>query len=177
MLRGRTYRLDVGSSTPDLKALSERFGLHEVGSLLLIPLASAETKYGAFLFLSPYSDRLWTAEDQNYFAAAVEPLAHLLQQYFGKGCPGSEPVSEPSASVNPELDTLLPQVEQARQDNQHLKEELDRLRQQPSHPDVESLLAVQKEAQETIALLQIENEHLRQASQPGSDGAQAHRPK
>jgi hypothetical protein len=85
--------------------------LNKLGSLLFIPLTGPEKKPGGFLLLSPYSARSWTAEDQNYFAAAVEPLAKILQQKrtgaieaaFGNGelnlkllriSPPGEPASE-----------------------------------------------------------------------------------
>ena len=157
--RGRSYHLDPGSSTPDLRSLGERFGLKKLGSLLLIPLAGPEKKPGGFFLLSPYSDRSWTTEDQNYFAAAVGPLAKILQHK-----PEQAPASEVVPSANGELENLKQMVDQARLESQRLKDELSSLRKQPADLDVESLLVVQKEAQDTINNLQMENERLRSAA-------------
>ncbi len=154
--RGRSYRLDSGSSTPDLKTLGERFGLTKLGGLLFIPLTGSEKKPGGFLLLSPYSNRSWTSEDQNYFAAAVEPLAKILQHK-----PEQAPTVEAAPSANGELESVKQLLDQARQESQRLKDELAKLHKQPANLDVESLLVVQKEAQDTINNLQSENERLR----------------
>jgi signal transduction histidine kinase len=161
--RGRSYRLEPGSSTADLKTLGERFGLKKLGSLLFIPLTGADKKPGGFLLLSPYSDRSWTLEDQNYFAAAVEPLAKILQHKSDNA-----PTAEAAPSANAELENLKQMLDQARLESQHLKDEVSNLRKQPANLDVESLLLVQKEAQDTINNLQSENERLRRAAVEGS---------
>jgi signal transduction histidine kinase len=161
MQRSKPYRLEAGSSTPDMKALCERFGMQDIGSLMLVPLANDLVNYGAFLFLSPYSDRIWTPEDQSFFAAMVPPLARLLQQPPAKAAPSVDLAAGPVGATL-ELEALRQQLELARQEAQQLKDGADRLQQQRiSTPDVESLLAVQKEAQESIATLQIENDNLR----------------
>ena len=157
--RRRSYRLEPGSSTLDLKTLGERFGLKKLGSLLFIPLTSTEIKPGGFLLLSPYSNRSWTVEDQNYFSAAIEPLAEILQHK-----PEKAPVVEPGPAANGEVETLKQMLDQAHLESQHLKDELSSLRKQPAYLDVESLLVVQKEAQETITNLQSEIERLRRAA-------------
>ena len=157
--RGRSYHLDPGSSTPDLRSLGERFGLKKLGSLLFIPLAGPENKPGGFLLLSPYSDRSWTTEDQNYFTAAVGPLAKILQHK-----PEQAPAAEVVPAANGELENLKQMVDQARLESQRLKDELSSLRSQLAAMDVESLLVVQKEAQDTINNLQADNEQLRRAA-------------
>ncbi len=155
--RSRPYRLETGSMNPDLKSLGERFGLATLGSLLLIPLALPQKNLGGFLLLSPYSNRNWTLDDQNYFAAAVEPMVQILQRILPTdGLPGGHSVG------SGDLELLRAQLEQATKDNQRLSEELSRGQLQPAHPQMEALLAVQKEAQETIAHLQAENERLNQ---------------
>ena len=161
--RRRSYRLEPGSNTVDLKTLGERFSLKKLGSLLFIPLTDPEIKPGGFLLLSPYSNRSWTLEDQNYFAAAVEPLAKILQHK-----PEQAPVVETAPAANDELDALKQTLDQARLESQQLKDELGTLRKQPAYLDVESLLVVQKESQETINNLQSENERLRRAAAEGS---------
>jgi len=155
--RARAYRLETGSMNADLKALGEQFGLASVGSLLLIPLATPQKNLGGFLLLSPYSNRNWTGDDQTFFAATVEPMVQILQRTLA-----SEAAAAQSSAGLAELELLRAQLEQAAKDNRRLGEELTHAQQQPAHPQLEALLAVQKEAQETIAGLQAENERLSQ---------------
>lgn len=165
--RGRALRLEPGSSTPDLKSLGEHLGMGPLNNLLFIPLASQKNNLGGFLFLSPYTNRAWNAEDQSYFASGIEPLIQILQR-------PAQPVAAvvQAEAASGELDALRLQVEKARQDNERLLADLEDQRRQSAHPaELEALMVVQKEARETIASLQAENERLLQAIQPVS-GAQ-----
>ncbi len=168
--RGRALRLEPGSSTPDLKTLGEHLGMGALNNLLFIPLANTKSNLGGFLFLSPYTNRSWNVEDQSYFASGIEPLIQILQ---GPAQPAGTAVR--AETVSAELDSLRRQSEQARQDNERLLADLEDLRRKSAHPaELEALMVVQKEAQETIASLQAENERLLQAVQPSSDRAKWH---
>jgi signal transduction histidine kinase len=164
--RGKPYRLDMGSTSPELKTLGERFGLGVLGSLLFIPVTTPEKNMGGFLLLSPYSDRTWTTEDQNYFAASMAAMVQILQRT-------SQPKAAEGGFQSPssaDIEIVMQKLNQVQQDNQRLTTELDNLRKQPVHPELEALLAVQKEAQETIANLQAENERLKTATKAGRNG-------
>ena len=156
--RGRSLRLEPGSSTPDLKSLGEYFGLGPVNNLMLIPLANQKNNLGGFLFLSPYSNRAWNSEDQSYFESAIEPMIQILEYS-----------AQPEAASG-ELESLRIELDKTQQENEHLFANLENLRRQTtSTAELELLIVVQKEAQETIASLQVENERLMQVLQAAND--------
>lgn len=167
--RGRSFRLEPGSTTPDLKTLGDHFGLGPLSNLLLIPLANQKTNLGGFLFLSPYSNREWSASDQSYFASATEPLIQLMLRSTQQSA-----AAAPAGPVSGEVEAMRLQVQSAQEENKLLLTELHSLRH-PEAPnvDLEALLVVQKEAQETIASLQSENERLTQALQSSAGSSPA----
>src|SRR5512143_2195439 len=63
--RGRPLRLPASSTSADIKGLGEVLGLANPGHLLGVPIITPEKEVlGGVMLLSPYSNRLWTAEDQ-----------------------------------------------------------------------------------------------------------------
>ena len=65
--RGRPLRLPSSSTSADIKGLSDLLGLTNPGHLMSVPIVSQEKEpLGGVLLLSPYSNRLWSAEDQAF---------------------------------------------------------------------------------------------------------------
>jgi signal transduction histidine kinase len=157
--RGRPLRLLCENSIPpDLKVVSEAIGLQQPGNLMLIPLLIAQKVWGGLLLLSPYSNRAWNLEDQNYLGTATETIAQLLQQVSSKARNEAE-----TGQLEEELQNARSRVDQLTEENKNLADEIER-RSQVAEPDAdtEALIALQKESQELIARLQAENQRLKE---------------
>ncbi len=78
--RGRPIRLLCDNTVPpDLKVVCDAIGLQQPGNLMLIPLLISQKVWGGLLLLSPYSNRTWNLEDQNFLGTTTETIAQLLQ--------------------------------------------------------------------------------------------------
>jgi len=79
--RNRPVRLPASSTSSDLKGLGQVLGLSNPGHLMLVPFASPEGRpVGGILLLSPYSNRLWSAEDQAYLGNVALLLLPLIER-------------------------------------------------------------------------------------------------
>jgi signal transduction histidine kinase len=150
LLKGRGVRLPSNhSSSPDMRTLAEILGLPNPGNLLAVPLAEPNQEpVGGILLLSPYSNRVWSAEDQTYLTGVVGMMVTILHK--------AAQVSSDRA-----------RGEQAASDLLAAREQLNALTQQiASHPtrDIEALFALQAETQAELDHLQAENEQLRISS-------------
>lgn len=157
LLRGRSTRLpQPGQPEPiDLATLGESFGLDDAASLLAAPLINNGKVLGGVVLLSPYSNRDWTPDEQSQLMSVAEGLVPVLQRAATGGAPA--PQSKES--------------EDLRRENELLLNEIANLRAAALLPvaesDLDALLAVQKESQDTIQQLQAELEAAR-ASKPDS---------
>lgn len=170
--RSKTLRITTNDSQPpDLKTLSSALGLKDTGSLMFIPLTINDKPEGGLLFLSPYSSREWTQDDQNFLSSEIETIASMLKkaQQGESRSGGAEQIGE---NLRAEIDNL-------RQENQKLLSEVTNLSQNQAplpqanqattttaiapDMDLSALVALQQEAQEQIASLQAENERLQSA--------------
>jgi signal transduction histidine kinase len=168
--RGRAIRLDSRATPPaaDLKYIGSAFGLEDAGDLLSAPLISNGKVWGGIMVLSPYSTRLWSPEDQAFLSTAADTLILILQRT-------ETPTPQAGQETDPlqqELAAATKQLNLLRQENQQLLLQVSEARI-PAAPveksaELESLLAIQKEAQETIAGLQSENVMLHTALQHAS---------
>jgi len=79
--RGRPLRLPAESTSVDLKGLGDLLGLKNAGHLMSVPIqTSNKMVLGGLLLLSPYSDRLWSADDQTFLASIATGLVPILQR-------------------------------------------------------------------------------------------------
>ncbi|MGD0003378.1 MAG: ATP-binding protein [Anaerolineaceae bacterium] len=157
--RGRPLRLICEDSVPtDLKIVCDSVGLQQPGNLMLIPLLISQKVWGALLLLSPYSNRVWNTEDQNYLGSTTEMIAQLLQQANSQTRNYAE-----TSQLQEELQTAQARVDQLEDENKNLGDEIER-RSQITGPDVntEALIVLEKESQELIAKLQVENQRLKE---------------
>lgn len=161
LLRGRSARLpQPGQTEPiDLKTLGEAFGLDDAGSLLAAPLINNGKVLGGVVMLSPYSNRDWTPDEQSQLMSIAEGMVPVLQRA--------------ATSAAPAVDTAM--ADDLRRENEMLLTEIANLRAAALLPvadsNLEALLAVQNEAQETIQRLQAELDTLR-ATKPDGAGSQ-----
>jgi len=79
--RGRPLRLPSSSTSADIKGLSDLLGLSSPGHLMSVPIVTPEKDpIGGVLVLSPYSNRLWSAEDQAFLANIALSLVPIIQR-------------------------------------------------------------------------------------------------
>jgi len=79
--RGRPLRMPSSSTSADIKGLGDILGLTNPGHLLCVPILTPEKEsLGGILLLSPYSDRIWTAEDQAYLSNIATSLVPIIKR-------------------------------------------------------------------------------------------------
>ena len=160
--RGRPLRLPQSSTSPDLQGLGELLGLSNPGHLLSTPIMkSSKESIGGVLLLSPYSNRLWNADDQAFLSNISESLLSIIErgQSLEKIKRGGERAQEVADSYRIQLDSL-------RKDKHILEQKLDEIEKQietspQQNENVEALMALQSEAESRIKELQQENEAMR----------------
>jgi len=78
---GRPLRLPADGTSSDLKSLGQTLKLSNPGNLLNVPISSpGRGVLGSLLILSPYSNRLWGAEDQTYLSSVTPLLIPILER-------------------------------------------------------------------------------------------------
>lgn len=153
--RGRSLRLPSSSTSSDLKRLAELLGLSNPGHLLNVPITSEKKEaIGSILMLSPYSSRLWNAEDQTFLSRIAVSFGPIIER--GQRVAGIEHAREQAesdlAEVRNRYEELQAQFEQLRADSLGHTEQADRL---------VALLAVHEQVSQRLAALERENEDLR----------------
>lgn len=78
--RGKPLRLPASTTSSDLKGLGDMLGLPSPGNLLNVPLLSEKGPMGGILVLSPYSNRVWSAEDQTFLGSIAENLLPVIDR-------------------------------------------------------------------------------------------------
>lgn len=159
--RGRPLRLSASEVTQaELSALAEALGLETSGNLLIIPLATQHKVWGGLLLLSPYSQRVWTANDQTYLLTTIETLVELLQR-ADQPAPAAAPVPAPAPAPSaPEIEALRVRIRELETEKFQLAQKVAPAASSADR-DLQSLLSVQAEAQKLIEKLQEENSQLR----------------
>ncbi len=152
--RGRAIRLETEPKlSDDLLAVANFLGLDDPGSLLAAPLITSGTVWGAIVLFAPYSHPAWSDRERDLLAANTDAFMEILQ----RGSPSAPQSAPPTNGYITQLENEL----------QAAHQQLDTLRRETpaghSAPEIEALLAVQRESQETIARLKAENEHLSSA--------------
>ena len=159
--RGRPLRLPQSSTSPDLQGLGEILGLANPGHLLCTPILDDKgLPIGGILLLSPYSSRLWNADDQAFLGNITSSLLPIiergkkldkLQREKGRSLEVAEEYRLQIESLRDEKNALAAQLEKL--EKQSLSTEDDR-------QNVEALLTLQEEAQAEIDKLKREKEAL-----------------
>lgn len=147
----------------DLAMLANVLGFSRLNDLLFIPLKNAGDAPAGLVFLSPYANRTWTVDDQNFFGADIDAIAGILRKAHSVPTPAQPAVAQVS-------EQLREQAQQLREENRLLLQELSELRQAalkapvPVRDDHQELLVLLQDTQAQIARLQAENERLQAAS-------------
>ncbi len=164
--RGRPLRLPASSTSSDLKALGQMLNLSNPGNLLSVPITSpAGVPLGGILILSPYSDRLWSAEDQDYLTN-VSPLYIPILDRVQRA---SEMETERDQALQ-QAQSSKEQAEQAISKYDLAAVELDRLHDKESQSQIQlenmgALMIMQEESQRTVDSLKAQIEKMRQAAE------------
>ena len=162
--RGRALRLPSSSTSADIKGLSDMLGLSSPGHLMSVPFVTPEKDpIGGVLLLSPYSNRLWSAEDQAFLANIAMSLVPIIQR--GQKLSSLEIKTEQTRQALEASQMRLTDLERR---NSDLLKQMDAVRadSQEGLAQAENLAAMTKmqdESQKVIEKLKKENEELRVA--------------
>jgi signal transduction histidine kinase len=162
--RGRPLRLPSSSTSADIKGLSDLLGLNNPGHLLSVPIVTPEKDpIGGVLLLSPYSNRLWSAEDQAFLTNIAVSLVPIIQR--GQKMTSLEQRGEQTKQA---LDVAQSRIADLERRNNDLIKQMDAVRAdaQEGLAQAENLAALtkmQEDAQKAIERLKQENEELRAA--------------
>jgi signal transduction histidine kinase len=153
--RGRSLRLPASSTSSDLRGLGDLLGLSNPGHLLNVPIASEQRgPLGSILLLSPYSNRLWNAEDQTLLANIAASFVPIVER--GQRVSATENAREQAedelAQLRDRYETLHADLEALKGDSTKHVEQADRLI---------ALMAVHEEVSQRLVALERENEELR----------------
>ena len=178
--RGRPLRLPASSTSSDIKGLGEILGLANPGHLLSVPIVTPDKDpLGGVILLSPYSNRLWSAEDQAFLVNIAASLVPIIQR--------SQKVTkleQQGEQVKQALDTAHNQVTELERRNDELSRQIEAMNLQSEKDEAalkergqasEELAAVnvaQEESLRTIQQLQQELELVRsngKLSEPQTD--------
>jgi signal transduction histidine kinase len=168
--RGRPLRLPSSSTSADIKGLSDLLGLNTPGHLMSVPIVTPEKDViGGVLVLSPYSNRLWSAEDQAFLSNIATSLVPIIQR--GQKMNALEHKSE---QTRQELDTAQERIADLERRNEDLLKQMEAVKAEAQEglAQAESLAEMtrmQEETQKAIEKLKAENEALR-ASRGIKDG-------
>ncbi len=164
--RGRPLRLPASSTSSDLKALGQMLNLSNPGNLLSVPINTPEgVPLGGILILSPYSNRLWSAEDQDYLTT-VSPLYIPILDRVQRA---SVMESERDQALQ-QAQSSKEQVEQVSSKYDQAALELDRLHDKETQSKIQlenmaALMLMQEESQRTVDSLKAQIEQMRQPAE------------
>ncbi|MFT3892461.1 MAG: ATP-binding protein [Anaerolineales bacterium] len=160
--RGRPLRLPSSSTSADIKGLSDMLGLATPGHLMSVPIITPDKDtIGGILMLSPYSNRLWSAEDQAFLANIALSLVPVIQR--GQRMTSLEQKGEQTRQA---LDIAQSRITDLERRNNDLTKQMEAVKAdaQAGLAQAESLAEMtrmQEEAQKAIERLKQENEDLR----------------
>lgn len=170
--RGRPLRLPASSTSTDIKGLGDMLGLSNPGHLLCAPIVTPEKDpLGGVILLSPYSNRLWTAEDQTFLTNITTSLVPVVQR-----SQRATKLEQQSEQGKQALDQAHNQIAALERRNDELSRQIEAMTLQADQDaaqaqNMTALLAAQEESQRTIEQLQNELEILRRNGKPS--GAEA----
>ena len=160
--RGRPLRLPSSSTSADIKGLSDLLGLTNPGHLMSVPITTPEKEpLGGVLLLSPYSNRLWSAEDQAFLTNIAISLVPVIQR--GQKMTSLEIKGEQSKQA---LDVAQARVADLEQRNNELLKQMEVVRADAQEGlaqagTLTALRIMQDETQRALEKLKQENEELR----------------
>ncbi len=160
--RGRPLRLPASGTSTDIKGLGDALGLDNPGNLICVPMLTRQKEpIGGIMLLSPYSNRLWSAEDQAFLANIAASVVTIVQR--------SQRVTslqQDEQVAQKTLDGALAELLQLKAHNEELSTQLQEALKAPAALTGAALLQEDTEAQARITELEKELESLRAAKKP-----------
>jgi signal transduction histidine kinase len=162
--RGRPLRLPASSTSADIKGLSDLLGLANPGHLMSVPIVTSEKDpLGGVLLLSPYSNRLWSAEDQAFLTNIAVSLVPIIQR--GQKMTSLEVKGEQAKQA---LDVAQARVTDLERRNNELLKQMETVKADSQEglaqaENLTELRRMQEETQKALEKLKQENEALRVA--------------
>jgi signal transduction histidine kinase len=160
--RGRPLRLPASSTSSDLKGLGQILSLSNPGNLLSVPVSTPERgPLGSILILSPYSNRLWSADDQTFLSNVTTLFIPILER--GQRIASLEMERDQSLE---EAHAVVERTSETKKKYDQMLTELEGQRERIAQSQLQAenmaaLLIMQEEAQKSIEHLKAENEKLR----------------
>lgn len=160
--RGRPLRLPSSSTSADIKGLSDLLGLQNPGHILSVPIVTPEKDpLGGVLLLSPYSNRLWSAEDQAFLTNIAISLVPIIQR--GQKMTTLEQRGEQTRQA---LDVAQERIKDLERRNNDLIKQMETVKAEAQQgidqvEHLAALTAIQEETQKALEKLKQENEELR----------------
>jgi signal transduction histidine kinase len=163
---GRPLRLSANSNAIDLKNLARMLDLTTPGSLLSVPIISqVHEPLGSILILSPYSNRLWSTEDQAYLYDVSSFFVPILERAQRTSILENEldQANQQTRSVRQQITEVQKKYEEAAQELKHVDEKVSQAQLQTE--SMAALLAMKEESQKTIETLKNQIEQMRQSQE------------
>ncbi|HEX2997173.1 MAG TPA: ATP-binding protein [Anaerolineales bacterium] len=163
--RGRPLRLPASSTSADIKGLSDLLGLSNPGHLMSVPIVTSDKDpLGGVLLLSPYSNRLWSAEDQAFLTNIAVSLVPIIQR--GQKMSSLEVKSEQAKQA---LDVAQARVTDMERRNNELLKQMEAVKADAAEglaqaENLAALRQMQEETQKALEKLKQENETLRSSA-------------
>lgn len=165
VLRGRPLRLPASTTSSDLKGLGDMLGLSNPGNLLNVPITSEKGTLGSILLLSPYSNRLWNADDQTFLGNIATSFVPIIER--GRRIAEIEHQRDMARQSSEES---LAQLARIQTRNAELMQEMQAVEQKAAQ--ISEMEHNYKEAMQALEALRIENEKLKSRVEAAqSDGA------
>ncbi len=141
-------------------------GLTNTGHLLNVPITSHERgPLGSILILSPYSNRLWNAEDQAYLSHVSSLFIPILERGQRAFLLETErdKANQEAIIANEQAVEAKEKYEEAAQELEKVREKVTQLQLQAEN--MAALMAKQEESQKTIETLKTQIEQMRQTGE------------
>jgi signal transduction histidine kinase len=162
--RGRPLRLPASSTSSDIKGLSEMLGLSNPGHLLSVPIVTPEKDpLGGVILLTPYSNRLWSAEDQAFLVNIAASLVPIIQR--------SQKVTkleEQGEQIRQTLEAAHAQTVELERRNDELSKQIEAMTLQ-SEKDASLIAEREQTGMELVALRSAQEESQRTIQQLHQD--------
>ena len=167
--RGRPLRLPSSATSADIKGLGEVLGIGNPGNLLTVPMMTKEKEsIGGVLLLSPYSNRLWSAEDQAFLANIATSLVAIVQRTRQTAS-----LQQKEQAATEAMEQARAQLAETKKQNDQLAIQLEEALKKPIAPETAYDVAfAQEQAQQRIEELERDLESLRTAKRTrGAEGS------
>lgn len=164
VLRGKSLRLPSSATSSDLKGLGEMLGLSNAGNVLNVPINSERGILGSILLLSPYSNRVWSADDQTFLANIASSFVSIVER--GKRI--NEIQRERERALHSAEDAQA-QLARLQASNADLNNQVETMKSQAEQAI--RLTSERNEAAAKLAELEAENQNLQEQIAALSGGA------